>query len=389
MKSILIINDEVLFPPFKNGCVSTLYNFSKVLIERGIQVSLKYLNLRDSNAEKQLFAEGFRDIESLEACGHEIQASIDGKSYFKPRGSWKFQFNRINGVDASEFDYVVVGNLNAGPIISKIFGDSKLIFFEADSASLYYERAAGISSNLLKKLYYRLQRKIARRLEGVIYPKVLKTVFVSEVDFQYTLDHFDGNNFCTAEIGVNLPATTKGHFGSTGKKINICFSGILNYGPNAIAVDYILDKILPELDRQNIGYTFHIVGKNPLSKWEEIAGKNPNIVVTGYLDDINAYLAQMDVYLSPLFLGTGMKNKVLQAMAIGLPMICSTISTEGILELKDGENCFICDNEPSKWVEKIVELSTSKMLQKKFSESCRKIIAGKYTWERFTDILLE
>lgn len=112
--------------------------------------------------------------------------------------------------------------------------------------------------------------------------------------------------------------------------------------------------------------------------------------MTGFLEDIDGYIQEMDIYISPLFTGTGMKNKILQAMNLGVPIICTSISTEGINEVIDGENLIICDSKDAKiWISKIFELANDNELRNEFSLINREIIEKYYTWNNIALDFLE
>lgn len=105
----------------------------------------------------------------------------------------------------------------------------------------------------------------------------------------------------------------------------ILFTGILSYLPNEEACIYILDKILPQISNN---YLFRIVGKNPSDRLLNVASKNKFVQITGYVEDISEEYRKADIYLCPMQSGAGMKNKILEALSTGLPVITSFIEKE-------------------------------------------------------------
>ena len=128
----------------------------------------------------------------------------------------------------------------------------------------------------------------------------------------------------------------------------------------------------------------HIIGKNPTEDMFSYQKKyHKNVIITGFINNIDEYISRMDLYISPLFVGTGMKNKILQAMNLGIPLICSRVSAEGIVELQNGINCIICDSLDAKeWIDNIIYLLKNSELMEKFSKETRLIIKKNYTWEK-------
>ena len=99
-------------------------------------------------------------------------------------------------------------------------------------------------------------------------------------------------------------------------------------------------------------------------------------------------LSDLDIYISPLFLGTGMKNKILQTMGVGVPLIASKISVAGITQLSNGKNCFVCDDDPEMWLNYINTLICDADLRKQFSASTKSIISSEYSWNSFSNYVL-
>ena len=156
----------------------------------------------------------------------------------------------------------------------------------------------------------------------------------------------------------------------------------MTYEPNHDAVEYILNKIAPLLEKHGLNYRIHIIGKNPDEKWKHYLN-NEKIVITGFIDNIEAYIASMDIYISPLLTGSGMKNKILQALSIGVPIIASQVSVDGIEGLEPGYNYLLCDDVPENWCNQIISLYNDTKKRQEFSNRGKELIHNDYSWERF------
>jgi len=100
----------------------------------------------------------------------------------------------------------------------------------------------------------------------------------------------------------------------------IVFTGVMDYYPNVDAVRYFCQDILPLVGERLPAAQFYIVGRNPARQVVEL-GKQINVVVTAAVPDVRPYLAQATVAVAPFRVARGVQNKVLEAMAMGIPVV--------------------------------------------------------------------
>ncbi|HZG07644.1 MAG TPA: TIGR03087 family PEP-CTERM/XrtA system glycosyltransferase [Allosphingosinicella sp.] len=116
----------------------------------------------------------------------------------------------------------------------------------------------------------------------------------------------------------------------------IVFTGQMDYAPNIDAVSWFAGEVLPRLP----GAHFAIVGRNPADAVTALASSR--VTVTGAVDDIRAWLAAADVVAAPLRIARGIQNKVLEAMAMGCPVVASPAAFEGV-EAEPGRELLVAD----------------------------------------------
>lgn len=391
---ILVIMPELPYPKHKNGACSTVNSLISHWKEENL-IDILYFGEKDLSAEEHLRQDYHINAIHNKMTGKEYLIRIGKRYFIKPRNSWFYRFKAGQSVDVSAYDTIFFGSFVAGLLYNRLLNieTKNVIFFEADSLSLYYKRSMNIAESIVRKLYCLSQKFVTGNIEKVLYQKVNRTIFVSEVDYNYTIKR-NGlskitDKFVTIPIGVDIAQIRTKSFDFTDKPINICFSGIMDYEPNVKAVEYIFRHIVPGLDKTGLNYKIHLLGKNPKEEWKNNEGvKEGKVVITGFVENFDQYLADMDFYISPLFLGTGMKNKILQAMGVGLPIICSEVSVEGIVELKDKENVLICEDKPEVWVDRILMLASDTSLMEQFSKRNMEIIQNKYNWKTVADRMM-
>jgi len=115
----------------------------------------------------------------------------------------------------------------------------------------------------------------------------------------------------------------------------IVFTGAMDYPPNTDAALYLIEEILPLLQRAVPDARVLIVGRDPTPRLVR-AGQRPGVTVTGFVDDVRPYLEQATVFAAPLRFGAGIQNKVLEAMAMEVPVVASPLAADG-LRTEDGQ----------------------------------------------------
>jgi glycosyltransferase involved in cell wall biosynthesis len=127
-----------------------------------------------------------------------------------------------------------------------------------------------------------------------------------------------------------------------------------------------------------------VVGNRPDRKVKSLNGKN-GVTVVGYVKDVRDYIAIADVCVIPLHIARGLQNKVLEAMAMGRPVVCTSKAFEGI-EAIPGEHLLVAD-EPAAFAGKVTELLDDNTLASKIGSQARRCVEEKYSWQRNLSIL--
>ena len=109
----------------------------------------------------------------------------------------------------------------------------------------------------------------------------------------------------------------------------IVFTGAMDYWPNIDAVVWFADAVLPAILARHPAAVFYIVGSRPAAAVRALAGR-AGVRVTGTVADVRPYVAHAQLAVAPLRIARGIQNKVLEAMAMGKPVIVSAQALEGI-----------------------------------------------------------
>jgi GT2 family glycosyltransferase/ubiquinone/menaquinone biosynthesis C-methylase UbiE len=150
-----------------------------------------------------------------------------------------------------------------------------------------------------------------------------------------------------------------------GARRDIVFVGGYQHTPNVDAVEYFVAEVMPLLRQQLPGVKFHAVGSKPPEAVLALA--DDDIIIHGFVADLTPLLDSMRVSVAPLRFGAGIKGKIGSAMAVGLPVVCTSLAAEG-MGLTHGENVIIAD-QPVSMAEAIAHLYRDEMQWSKLSDA--------------------
>ena len=169
------------------------------------------------------------------------------------------------------------------------------------------------------------------------------------------------------------------------KKYDLIFTGNMSYRPNVFAAEYIVNDILPQLLNDFPNIRIALCGANPSSRVKQL--QNKNVQVTDWVENIQEYYAQSRIFIAPMELGTGLQNKLLEAMAMKIPCITSVLASMP-LKAVNQKDIIIC-NSISDYVQAIKLLLSQPQQYETIADNGYNFVRENYNWEHTTQILNE
>lgn len=157
----------------------------------------------------------------------------------------------------------------------------------------------------------------------------------------------------------------------------LVFTGVMGYGPNEDAAIYFADDILPLVRRKCPDATFWIVGSDPSERLKAY-GKRPGIYVTGKVDDVRPYIRSSALFVCPLRVGSGVKNKILAAMAMEKAMVATPLSVDGLDVVDDRE--VLLAGDPQTFADKVVRILADEREVRRLGTSGLACVRRNYAW---------
>lgn len=164
------------------------------------------------------------------------------------------------------------------------------------------------------------------------------------------------------------------------KQFEIVFIGNMGYPPNVNAAEFLALEILPLVHKKHPEARLLLAGATPDKRVQNL--ESPSVQVTGWVDDIRQCYAQARIFIAPMQIGTGLQNKLLEAMAMKIPSITSPLAFSA-LGATDGKEILV-GNTPEEYAKLICQLLEDKALSEKIAEAGYRFVLEHYNWEPAT-----
>ncbi len=229
---------------------------------------------------------------------------------------------------------------------------------------------------LLKMEFQRL-----RRYEHIIFHYFEHHTIISEQDRNYIINE-ENDKIQIVPNGVDLDYfTPQNHT----KDFDLLFTGNMSYPPNIDCVLYIVKKVMPIILEKRPQTRILISGTSPTSEILEL--ENKNIIIGGWVKDIRQSYARSKIFIAPMQIGTGLQNKLLEAMAMKIPCITSPLANVALGAL-DGEEILVGRNEQS-IAEHVLNILQSPESGIELAQKGREFVEKNYSWKKHNQKLVQ
>jgi len=293
--------------------------------------------------------------------------------FFDPRFRTRVQLL----VREHAFDSIHVQTVRMAPVVAGLEDIPKVLDL-IDALSLNMARRAQRQSGPLAWIAAFEARRV-RRYERKLTRLYDQLVVCSPLDREAIGEY---NNVHVIPNGVDLDSYS---FKSDDREPGmIVLTGRMGYFPNADAAKWFTQKVFPLVCRQVGRSRLFIVGADPPFGVRRLA-RCAGVTVTGYVPSLHDYLSRATVAVAPTQSGSGMQNKVLEAMSSGAPVVATPYAVGG-LEAEDGEHLLVARGA-EEFASRVVRLLQDTALRHRLARNARRIMEEKYTWERSAAML--
>ncbi len=355
---ILILTKKFPYPP-KDGETIVLYNYLKALHLQGVRPHVFCLNTKKQRFDPNAIPDDMQgwatyhfvdidtDIKPLPALAN----LAGGKSYHVDRFDQEHAHQQLGELLKKEtFDIVQFETIYTAPYLDTVrkYSDAKCVLRSHNVEHIIWEHIAANESNPAKKAYLKIQSKRLKDYELKQTRAFDALVPITDVD----ADKFRG-------LGIALPmlAMPLG-LEMTEARITIeatnavGFIGSLDWLPNEEGVLWFVKEVWPLVNKQLPEANFQIAGRNMPTSIAQI--KQANVEVVGEVESAKDFVNNQQIMVVPLLSGSGMRIKIVEAMALGKAVVTTSLGIEGIAA-ENGREAVIEDH-PQQMATAIIEL---------------------------------
>jgi len=161
--------------------------------------------------------------------------------------------------------------------------------------------------------------------------------------------------------------------------------GGFQHQPNVDSVEYFVDQIFPEIKKKLPDVKFYVIGSNPPLHLKDLCSKVKGVKFLGYVPEIDSYFNSCRIQVAPLRYGAGVKGKIVESMAKGLPVVTTPIGAEGIS--LENNKLFLIAESPYDFAEATVRLYSDEKLWTSISNNALEFAEQFYSPESVRETL--
>ena len=275
------------------------------------------------------------------------------------------------------FDAVVFDFVHAAVLLPHATRAATVCFTHNVEAEIF-ARHASQASNPVLRLMWTSQRAKMQRFEREALNRFDSVVAVSERDARHFIDRYGLAHVATIPTGVDLSffAWNAPREPDLQQSPTVVFIGSMDWAPNIDGVRFFVDEVWPQVRRAMPTAEFVVVGRKPPASLLDHCRAIPGVSFTGFVDDVRPYVKQAQVSVIPLRVGGGTRIKAFEAMAMGCPVVSTSIGIEG-LDVQDGEH-FLCRDDAAAQAAAVLQLLADAALRTALSQRARRCVEERF-----------
>jgi polysaccharide biosynthesis protein PslH len=250
------------------------------------------------------------------------------------------------------------------------------VLFTHNVESVIWQRHYQVAGNPIWKLLSWREWQTMESAERKYLRRADHVLTVSEDDREFFCKYIDAARLSVIPTGAD---TQYFRPTSTPEKLHsLVFTGSMDWLPNEDAIIFFTKEILPLIRKEVPHVSLTVVGRKPSQRLHKLAASQPNIKLTGWVEDIRPFLASSAVCIVPLRIGGGTRLKIFEAMSMGKAIVSTTVGAEG-LPVRPGEHLLIAD-EPTAFARSTVGLLRDPTQRNRLGDAAHKLVEEKYAW---------
>jgi glycosyltransferase involved in cell wall biosynthesis len=298
-----------------------------------------------------------------------------------PVDLWKCRISALRRdavrlMSSAGVDVCVADFLAATPNLP-LNGPVPVVFFAHNVEHVIWRRLSQNEPRLWRRALLELEWRKMRRVEARACARSRVTVAVSDADRACLAANAPGATVRAIPTGVDTYYFTPD--GIPEKPATLVFTGSMDWFPNEDAILHFLDAILPRIRQEVPEVSLTVVGRHPTRRLLNAASE-AGVRVTGTVEDVRPYMDEAAVYVVPLRIGGGTRLKIFEALAMGKPVVSTSVGAEG-LPLIPGEH-FLQADHPADFARDVIALLRDPHRRRGLGIAGRRLVQERYSWSQ-------
>ena len=274
----------------------------------------------------------------------------------------------------NKYDFVFFNNIHTGQYYTSCSGLRKVVDLH-NNDSVIMKRWADRQTNPVKKKLGKIQAEYVADYLKKSLPEMNVVITVSEKEKEQMQNFAPDTRFIVADNGVDIDFYQPQK--NENKEPNLLYTGDMAWWPNTDASLFFLDEIFPEIQNREPEARVILAGRRPPEQLASRAGKY--IEITGFVEDMRTYFNRAKAFIVPLRVGGGTRLKILEAMAMKIPIVSTSVGCEG-LEVENEKHLLIRD-DPKEFAQAVLRLLSDEDLRNRLVKNAYELVAQKYDWK--------
>lgn len=225
--------------------------------------------------------------------------------------------------------------------------------------------------------YSFVQWRRLRRYEAQVCRRADRVLAVSQADARALRTLVPGLDVTVVPNGIDTRVYQPATVGPEAASRSIVFTGTMDFRPNVDAVLWFAKEVWPLIRVEVSDVSFYVVGQRPHRRLDALR-EDQGVTLTGWVEDVRPYIADAAVYVAPLRMGGGTRLKLLEAMAMGKPVVATSLGAEGY-PITDGRELILADS-PAAFAQAVVSLLNSPARRVELGQTARAFVERRYDW---------
>jgi sugar transferase (PEP-CTERM/EpsH1 system associated) len=382
---VLFITEEFPYPLDTGGNVRTFHLLRALASQHDVVLlAMNRAGLEPAQvvAVRRLVRE-VHLVESLDKgiareLGALCRSAVSGVPFILERHRSRPLQRKLQALVATEsFDAVHFNHLDAALYAPVVPRSMLRILDQHNVVTNQVKTTLASETRALRRMVLRADFPRLSKLEATLCNQMQTCLVCSDDDASHLRNMGVASRLAVVPNGVDLDFFRPGTELAAAPRL--AFVGTLDYDPCERGLWYFCNEILPKIRAKLPGATFTAIGRNPSQRLLELAGPERGIEFTGRVEDLRPHVQAARVFVVPLLSGSGTRLKILEAMAMGVPVVSTTIGAEGI-DGADGEHFRIADG-PEAFAQAVLELIGDTQLALRIRARARQLVERSFSWQ--------